>query len=314
MASITVSVPGKIYLLGEHAVVYGKPALLAAINKRVYATVSEARSSEHHIEAEDKQFVANILSLVSQHLKTESIPPLSVKVTSQLKKGYHLGSSAATAAAVIAGCLYFLKKIWNPELTNRLAFESEKVIHGNPSGADNTAVVFGGIIWFRKELTYLKSIWQLPVRRTKLLRNFYLLDTGKPEETTKDLVAAVGEGRENQPGIYERLFNRNEFETKKLAEALKKGDETEFMGAIKAGSRTLEKMGVVSTRVSVLIKQIEKIGGAAKILGGGGKKGAAGYLLAYHRDVKIINHFTGQRKITCENAILGEEGIRLEKG
>src|SRR3990167_7667274 len=313
MNSSAVSVPGKIFLMGEHSVVYGKPAILSAINRRVYVRVAIADNGKHEIESGDNQFIGNVLELTALHLKIKTLPYLKVKITSQLKKGYHLGSSAAVAAAVIAAVLYHLKKIWNPELVNQLAYSAEKAKHGLPSGADNTAVIFGGLIWYRNELSYLKSIWQLPLK-SGLLNNFYLADTGKGEESTKEMVAMVKKRYLDNRQLYQRLFISNEEAVRNIAESLKTDDEDGLIQAIRKGGFTLKKMGVVSPMAADLIKTFESSGGAAKILGGGGRKKSAGFLLVYHKDKKILKDMAASSGFSIEAVRLGEEGLRLEKG
>ncbi|OGG24102.1 hypothetical protein A3A79_02810 [Candidatus Gottesmanbacteria bacterium RIFCSPLOWO2_01_FULL_43_11b] len=284
---ITVSVPGKVHLVGEHAVVYGKPALLAAINLRLTVTAQEGTNDA-------TGYVTQILEIVKKHFHVSSIPKLTIH--SEILSGYHLGSSAAVAVGVIAATSYFLKKIWNPQLFNQLAYEAEKLQHGNPSGGDNTAVTFGGFIWYRKELEFLKSIWQLPIKN-KLIK-FFLIDTGKPKETTGEMVAFV----KSQNNL-QAFLNANEIQTKRLASAIKEGDENTLIDAIRKGERTLEGIGVVSKKAIPIIRAIEKSGGAAKILGGGGRKAGVGYLLCY----------TKRPPKEAIPIVLGEEGIRLEK-
>lgn len=313
MNSSTVSVPGKIFLMGEHSVVYGKPAILSAIDRRVYVRVAITNNGRHEIKSGDNQFIGNVLELTAEHLKIKTLPFLKVIITSQLKKGYHLGSSAAVAAATIAAVLYHLKKIWNPELVNQLAYSADKAKHGLPSGADNTACVFGGLIWYRNELSYLKSLWQLPLK-SQLLNNFYLADTGKGEESTKEMVAIVRNGFLKNRKLYERLFLSNEEEVRNIAESLKSGNESALIQAIRKGSLTLKKMGVVSPMAADLIKTFEACGGAAKILGGGGRKKSVGYLLVYHKDKKILKDISASSGFSIEAVRLGEEGMRLEKG
>lgn len=284
---ITVSVPGKIHLMGEHAVVYGKPALLAAINRRLTVTVREGKNNAGG-------FVAEIIHIVQTHFQTHK--QFHITIDSDIPEGYHLGSSAAVSVGVVGAVTYFLKNVWNPELFNRLAYEAEKMKHGNPSGGDNTAVTFGGLIWYRKELEFLTSIWQLPFKPK--LNRFYLIDTGKPKESTGDMVAFVAK-QKNLQGV----FDENEKQTKRIAVAMKTDDEKTLVDAMRKGERTLERMGVVSKKAMSLIRNIEKSGGAAKILGGGGRADGVGYLLYYGSD-------------PAKDAIpitLGEEGVRLEK-
>lgn len=284
---VTVSVPGKIFLMGEHTVVYGKPALLAAINRRLRVSVTEGNNNA-------TGYVLDVLHIVQKHFQTRI--HCHITIDSDIPEGYHLGSSAAVAVGVVGAVSYFVTKVWNPALFNQLAYEAEKMKHGNPSGSDNTIVTMGGFIWYRKELEFLKSIWQLSLN-TRLTR-FFLVDTGKPQETTKEMVAFVAAQKHLEP-----YFDENERQTKRIAVALKEHDEQTLIDAIRKGEKTLERIGVVSAKARTIIRKIEQGGGAAKILGGGGRAGNVGYLLCY-------SHHPPKRAIPIT---LGEEGIRLER-
>ncbi len=311
---VTVSAPGKIHLMGEHAVVYGKPALLAAINKRLCVRVEKpARDGIEIISPEPKEYIEHILRVVAREYTITELPSMKITITSDIPSGYHLGSSAAVAVATIGALVYFIKKIWNPMTINKLAYEAEKKPHGNPSGGDNTVVTVGGIVWYRKELEFLKSIWQLPFKPHPRLDHFYLINTGKPQETTGEMVEIVRSKVKRQKAKMERLFSLNEIQVKRIAVALKEGNESELINAIRVGERTLESMGVVSGKVSSIIRIIELNGGAAKILGGGGKKGAVGYVLAYHSHQKHMEKIGDAFHVPIEPIHLGEEGVRLEE-
>lgn len=292
---ISVSVPGKIHLMGEHAVVYGKPALLAAINRRLTVTVTEGKM-------EPDGYISHILELIKHYFHLTVFPHLRVDIVSDIPAGYHLGSSAAVAVGVVGAVSFFLKKVWNPPLFNQFAYEAEKLKHGNPSGGDNTAVTTGGFIWYRKELEFLKSIWQLPFQLPTHLDHFFLIDTGRPKETTREMVAHVHHQFTTHHSQFKKLFDENEEQTKRIAVVLKEGDEKTLIDAMQKGEQTLEGMGVVSKKVIPAIRTIEKAGGAAKILGGGGRTDGVGYLLCYshHPPVSSIP------------IMLGEEGVRLE--
>ncbi len=300
---VTVSVPGKIHLMGEHAVVYGKPALLSAINLRLRVTVEEGKRGVDIISSEPSDYIRHAVEVVKQQYKLASLPPMKITVTSDIPAGYHLGSSAAVAVGTVGAVTYFLKKVWNPAAMNQIAYEVEKKMHGLPSGGDNTTVTMGGFIWFRKELEFLKSIWQLPFKLPESLDHFFLINTGRPKETTGEMVEYLKSKVKSQKSKVEKLFNENERQTKRIAVAIKEGNEKELMEAITAGERTLEGMGVVSKKAIPLIRKIEKAGGAAKILGGGGRAEGVGYLLCYHANPK---------KFHADPIRLGEEGIRLE--
>jgi mevalonate kinase len=305
MKKVVVSAPGKVILMGEHAVVYGKPAIISSINERLRVAVSPG-SAFTIVADEGHEYIRHILGVVCNHYHIADNPPITIEVTSELPIGYHLGSSAALGAALVGALCYFMKQIWNPMLINQLAYESEKYIHKNSSGADPAAVVSGGLIWYRKELDFLRSIWQLPFAPNSSLHHFFLINTGRPQETTGEMVELVRHHVENRPNYMQGLFDQNEVQTKRLTVALKEGNEQELIEAMRIGEQTLEKMGVVSKKVIPIIRQIEKSGGAAKILGGGGKKDGVGFLLCYHHDPAIFN-------LPVQFIVLGEEGIRLEQ-
>ncbi|MDP1722409.1 MAG: hypothetical protein Q8L37_04300 [Candidatus Gottesmanbacteria bacterium] len=320
---VTVSVPGKVHLMGEHAAVYGKPALLAAINLRLRVTVEVGTNGIEVVSSEPSDYIRHAVDVVSREYKFLHLPPMKISVVSDIPAGFHLGSSAAVAVGVVGALTYFLKKVWNPAAINQIAYEVEKKMHGFPSGGDNTTVTMGGLIWYRKELEFLKSIWQLPFKIPENLNHFFLINTGRPKETTGEMIEYVKSkvsarggpayGRESQKSKVEHYFDDNERQTRRLAVAIKEANEKELIGAIHVGERTLEGMGVVSKKVIPLIRAIETAGGAAKILGGGGKKEGVGFILCYHRELNNIERLCAREGFTIQAIQLGEEGIRLEK-
>jgi mevalonate kinase len=100
----------------------------------------------------------------------------------------------------------------------------------------------------------------------------------------------------------EKFLYANEIQTKRVAVAIKDGDESLLIDAIQKGEKTLEQIGVVSQKAKNIIRKIERGGGAAKILGGGGRSGGVGYLLCY-------SHHPPEGSLPIS---LGDEGVRLE--
>ncbi len=309
---ITVSVPGKIHLMGEHAVVYGRPAFLAAINLRMRVSI-EASKTQEVISTEPSEYVRYALEKVREHFCLSALPSIKITIDSDIPAGYHLGSSAATAVGTVAAATYFLKHVWNPSLFNQIAYEVEKKQHGNPSGGDNTVVTMGGLLWFRKELEFLKSMWQLDIKIPDFLNHFFLINTGKPKETTGEMVSFVRKNVEKNPSSMKQLFSQNEEQVKRIAIALKEKNEQELVSAINLGEQTLEKMGVVGKKVIPCIRDVVSYGGAAKILGGGGKQQGVGFLLCYHKDAAIIEKIGKKFGYTTQQVTLGGEGVTLEK-
>lgn len=318
MSKTIVSVPGKVHLMGEHTVVYGKPALLAAVNLRLTVTVEDRRGEEYAKESvqiiseEPVDHAARAVGFLLDQFGIKKHDPITISIQSEIPAGYHLGSSAAVAVGLSGALMYHFKKLWNPVRINELAYEIEKFQHGTPSGGDNTTVTVGGFVWFRKELEFLKSIWQLPFKPHASLKHFFLIDTGRPKENTGEMVALVRERvKEHSEEMY-RLFDANEQQVKRIAMALKNGEEDTLIDAMMLGEKTLEGIGVVSHKVIPLIRNIEGVGGAAKILGGGGVSEGVGFLLCYHTDRKRIDTLCQSHGFSTRHISLGEDGVRLE--
>lgn len=312
MKKLTVSAPGKVILMGEHAVVHGKPALISAINKRLYVTLEPGKDGLEIDAGANDGYVRHAVEVaLSRQEVKKSMPGLKVKVKSDMLPGYHLGTSAAVAVAVSAAVTFFYSGIWDLDLINSTAYEIEKKMHGTPSGADNTAVTYGHMVWYRKEIESLKIFWPLDINIPVELDNFYLVDTGKPQENTREMISLVRAGLEKHPQQFARIFDENENQTKKLFLALENKAEDEMISAINSGQATLDKMGVVGPGVKPLIRAIAGVG-AAKILGGGGLSAGVGYLLAYSADKYNLNRICREFNFKYEKISLNAPGVKLE--
>lgn len=236
---------------------------------------------------------------------------MDITITSQIPIGSGMGSSAALSAALLGALMKVVKNIWNPVKINELAYEAEKIAHGNPSGADNTAVVFGGLVWYRKEFDFLKSIWNLPITSYKFPK-FIIINTGKPRESTKMMVEKVAGLYKKNSKKFGDLFYRQETLTKELLMSFRTGDINKMSNVIMEGERNLEQMEVVSHYTQNIIRKIEKIGGVAKICGAGGFLDKSGIMLCYHKDISKIKTIADSYNLECYDIKLGEEGVRIE--
>ncbi|MDD5147675.1 MAG: mevalonate kinase [Candidatus Daviesbacteria bacterium] len=316
---IKISAPGKIHLLGEHTVVYGKPALLTTVNLRVTVTLQPCHSGKQVSERNqnlDSGVVASLLPrmtktiepIVKKYLQLKTIPPYQLTIDSQIPLGAGLGSSAAVSAAYIAALISHLGHKWDLNLINKLTFEAEKVFHGNPSGGDNSTVVFGGLIWYQKgkgvqPLTPLT--FSIP---PKLAQNFMLINTGKPKETTKQMVEMVAAKSEK----FKKIFDNQEKLVRELLSTIQNANENQLIQIIRAGEKNLEAIGVVSPYVASVIRKIENAGGAAKICGAGGKTKATGILVCYHLKPSAIENIAKSHNLDYFKTTLGVQGLKTE--
>ena len=324
--TVTISAPGKIHLLGEHMVVYGKPALLAAIDKRLYINIKnqsarQAQDKNSKIKNKEKiiiispekdSLVRKIIEVFKNSYSINKLPPLEITITSQIPVGCGLGSSAALSSSLIGALMKFVKNIWNPVQINELSYEVEKFAHGHPSGADNTTVVFGGMVWFRREFDFLKLIWSLPPQNYHIPK-FFLINSGKPLESTKEMVTQVNRLYNRNKKKIEEVFNDQEKETKRLLVSLKEGNSGDLVSSIRQGERNLEKIEIVSSFAQKIIREIEEKGGAAKVCGAGGKKGRSGILLCFHPSFSILQKIAQKYETPIMPVQLGGEGIKIEQ-
>jgi mevalonate kinase len=227
-------------------------------------------------------------------------------IHSDIPIGAGMGSSAAFAVAMSA---LEIGKL-DLEKINKAAYKMEKTLHGNPSGVDNTVVTYGGFLWYRKESESFKVFKQIKAK-TKLPK-LYLLNSGKPSESTREMVELVGRKYKKEKLKTTGIFKDIETVTKEMLRFLI-GDSNPDLGKlISENERLLEKLGVVSNSARHLIRMIEKIGGFAKISGAGGKSSGAGMVLVYHKDVDNLSLFAKRNKINIMPVIVGEEGIKVE--
>ena len=150
---------GKIILLGEHAVVYGYPALAAALDRGVtMAPVPtpaggplrlDIRAWDLAVTAGDDHPVGRSLAAIADALDAGR-PPLSLIGDAQIPPGAGLGSSAALAVAVARALLTHARRPIDVATLTLAAAASETLVHGRPSGVDVALAIAGGIGVFRK--------------------------------------------------------------------------------------------------------------------------------------------------------------------
>jgi mevalonate kinase len=228
------------------------------------------------------------------------------EIYSDIPIGAGMGSSAAFAVAMSAVKIGKL----DLEKINSEAYKMEKTLHGNPSGVDNTVVTYGGFLWFRKESENFKIFKQ--IHSQAKLPIIHLLNTGKPIETTKEMVESVAAKLKKDKVETSNTFKNMENVTKEILRLLVGDSTSDFGELIHENEKLLEELDVVSDSTKSLIRKIEKIGGFAKISGAGGKKDGSGMILIYHKDMEKVNSFAKQNELNLMSVKLGEEGVRTE--
>ncbi len=333
MRPVRVSVPGKLILIGEHAVVYGRPALAAAIDRRLSVTLLPSEESavtlslpgishaeqtswtaiaEHgerafaawsRFDAEPAADFAAVRGTEAAHLvkvalgaaiarsglNPRELPGAEIDVRSDLSVGSGFGSSAAAAVGVLAAFAAALGS-GPPEREELLAaaLDVERCQHGRPSGIDTETVVRGGLVWAeRTEKSPERLAFSNLSSTSPLLSAIAVYDTGRPRETTGEVVAAVRRRRDRDPARFDETLDRFERAARDFKAALEtpSGSRRTLIHCVREAEACLEAMGAVPEAVALRVRAIEAAGGAAKISGAGAASGdSAGSLLVVMPD------------------------------
>ncbi|KKR76550.1 MAG: Mevalonate kinase [Candidatus Levybacteria bacterium GW2011_GWA2_40_8] len=351
MKRVLVSAPGKLHLLGEHSVVYNKPAIIAAVNKRCFVEITPRKDKKIRISSKNykKEITVDFNEIVSKfgkaqkdweiynenndisnlksitkdpldyplivigqflnYYKIKTIPGFDLSIDSQIPVGCGMGSSGALAVSIIGALSLFTKKAFNKKGVNEIAFLAEQKKHGKPSGGDNSTSCFGGLVWFKKDEGLKPLYADLPAEVTK---NFYIINTGTPKETTGEMVSLVRELLEKGPRSTNAVLNDQERLVRALLPALEGTKHDQIIKILRKGEVNLEKLGVVSSFAQKIIRDIERSGGAAKICGGGGKTKSVGIILIYHPDLQNLDNALSNYGFVSEQIKLGVDGLKEE--
>jgi len=281
MISAHGSASAKIILFGEHAVVYGQPAVAIPIQDvRASAAVSiDASVSAPIIEAKDLKIettfgaasypesimpIIKVIELINE--KIVKLPKTGWRLTiwSKIPIGRGLGSSAATSIAIIRALTKAMMKFISPKELIKYSFELEKLHHGTPSGIDNTVISLEKPILFRKD--------HEPAAIQSASMFFVVGDTGVSKKTV-DVVAQVAEAREKNLEQYDRIFNQMGQIARQGSLALKDGDVKKIGKLMNENHTLLQRINVSSPELENLIDAAKAKGALGAKLCGAGKGG-----------------------------------------
>ena len=274
----TASAPGKIILFGEHAVVYGRPALAVPVTQ-VHADVEVADSPRAGIwiHAPDIALHAELNSLPPDHalgaavrsvfaaLGVSPFPPLEIRITSTIPVASGLGSGAAVTVAILRALSSMIHSPLSNGEINSLAYEIEKLHHGTPSGIDNTVVAYARPVYF---------VRGQPIEPFKVGAPFTLViaDTGI-SAPTKESVGDVRKLWEADKPKWEKVFDQIGEISEAARTAIERGKTDELGPLMDSNHALLQTLTVSSPELDHLTEIARKSGADGAKLSGGGRGG-----------------------------------------
>lgn len=299
-----VSAPGSIMIMGEHAVLHAKPAIVLAIDKRVFVTLIPNNSNskditiqssfgEHKCSINDIQvkapfsYVLQAISLFKDQLTNG----FSLLIESNISATVGFGSSAAVVSAVVASLLWFTNK--SQPAAKEVFDIAKKVIllvqEQRGSGADLVASVFGGLNAYSVE----------PFSINKITNNLTLLAVYCGYKTpTPEVIKIVQSKQQLNPELYNAIYNLMEYCTLDAISSLQNNNLVMFGKMMQIYHNLLGQLGVSDNNLnnicSELLKNKNIIG--AKISGSGLGDCVIGLAKSNNIDLNSFDAFDAKNK------------------
>jgi len=266
------SAPGKIILFGEHFVVHGTKAILAAIDKRVTVTTTFTEnktikvnsqlgtievpisSSHEEVKSEFRPFVYLANKIINSK---QNASGLEITIDSDIPIGVGLGSSSACCVAATASISELFNELSSEEIL-KMSIEAEKTIFPDTSGADCTVCTYGGMIEY-PDVEKIDNTFDL---------NLLIANSMIPHNT-KNSVEKVNKFKENDE---ERFSQLCDLETKLIDEvitAMKNNDATTFGLKMSENQKYLEEIQISNDTLRDMISSLKEISLGTKITGAG---------------------------------------------
>jgi mevalonate kinase len=272
------SAPGKIILFGEHAVVYGRPALAVPVMQvQAQAEVTTASRRGIWIEAPGVDLSAELNTLPSDHplaaaihnllfsLGVSPFPDLEVCIRSTIPVASGLGSGAAVTVALTRALSAHLDRALSDEQVSAFTYEIEKLHHGTPSGIDNTVITYASPVYFIKGN---------PIETFRVAKPFTIVigDTGI-RAPTKESVGDVRRLWEADRPKWEETFDQVGEIARAAREAIESGETHRLGKLMNENHSLLQEVTVSSPELDVLVTAARAAGAPGAKMSGGGRGG-----------------------------------------
>ncbi len=318
MGRAVASAPGKTILFGEHFVVAGEPAIAVAVGLRARVeavaggdeiyVVSRNLSAEARfpLEGGGEGPLLPVAVAAREALREAGANTgVHIVIDSEIPPAAGMGSSAAVAVATVAAVAAAAGSVLPAERVSELAYRAEEVVHGRPSGIDNTVSALGGAILYRRDAGARRL--NVDFGGVRLV----LADTGLPRSTGA-MVRKVLALREAYPEILGHVYSAAGVLAKRAAELLEKGDYESVGRLMDVNQGLLAAIGVSTLEIEELVYAAREAGAlGAKLTGAGG----GGFVVALARSGDAERVAARLKEISGRvyTAPVETEGVRVEE-
>jgi len=307
------SAPAKIILFGEHFVVHGTKAILAAIDKRVTVTTTFTNnktikvnselgtievpisSSYEEVKSEFRPFVYLANKIINSE---QNVSGLEITIDSDIPIGVGLGSSSACCVAAAASISELFKELSSEEILN-LSIEAEKTIFPDTSGADCTVCTYGGMMEY-PSIEKIGNTFDL---------NLLIANSMIPHNT-KNSVEKVNKFKENDEERFSQLCNLENGLIDEVIIAMKNNDTTTLGLKMSENQKYLEEIQISNDTLRDMISSLNEISLGSKITGAGD----GGCIIALVKDENMdkVPALLGNDK-ECFSAKIDTKGVVWSK-
>lgn len=313
---ITVSAPGKCILFGEHAVVYGYPAIAIALNIRSYCIIEETNNENaaqfsipdlgvdlninltkemnSQFPVKYQQFYQGMNAMSEKYGIT--FEKVRFRLRSDLWIGAGLGSSASISIAFIQAINKWFSLNLTAEEINAYGFLMEKIVHGTPSGIDNTICSVGGAILFQKNSWNKLTLPKFPILVTY---------SGKSHQT-ESVIVTLGKNQDN----LEKSFKKIKKIVEEGVHALNGRDFEQLGELCTKNQEILAKLGLSTPNIDQIIT-ISKNNGAygAKLTGAGA--GGSVITLGKQKNLQKIQRLLQKKGYLSKICYMDFNGVKI---
>ncbi len=270
--------PAKVILFGEHAVVYGQPAIavhVSALTAEAHITLGgeglqiiaedTGQSLPVTIEHSHVDNALTLMATLTLKFLNQPAPNATIRIRSAIPLASGLGSGAAVSTALGRAIAATLNTTISDDDLNKLVYEVERMHHGTPSGIDNTVIVYEKPVYFVRED---------PIEMLNIRAPFQILigDTGQ-KGLTRESVGDVRRLYDADKGRIGKIFEQIGQIVKTARTAIENGHTAQLGDLMNRNHTLLRELTVSSPELDVLCEAARTAGAHGAKLSGGGRGG-----------------------------------------